>query len=110
MVRWVCFNTSFDLREKLGLEGGVAGVSDDEGAEHSSDSSARSGDSDGSSSGTNELGGGVNVPVSDGDRQRAEGCFNFEFQNRWINKKYSNPFPKPPLVTTGFDIYYHIQV
>ena len=65
-------------REKLGLEGGVTGITDDEGSEYGSDSSSRSGDSDGSSSGTNELGGGVNVPVGHRDRQRAKLRFRME--------------------------------
>lgn len=48
--------------EELLLKGGVAGIADDEGTEDASDTGTGSGDSDGGSSSTNELGSRVNVP------------------------------------------------
>lgn len=47
--------------EQLLLEGGVASVADDQGAEHRADSRSRSGHSDCGGSGTDELGSRVNV-------------------------------------------------
>jgi len=47
--------------EQLLLQRWVPGVADDQGTEHGSDSSSRSGDTDGGGTGTDELGGGVNV-------------------------------------------------
>ena len=64
--------TKWDLREELGLERWVSGVTDDEGTEHRSDTGSRSSDSDGSSSGTNELGGGINISGLSGDGERSE--------------------------------------
>ena len=47
--------------EQLTLERGVTGVADDQGAEHVSDTSSRSSDTDCGGSGTDVLGGRVNV-------------------------------------------------
>ena len=61
-----------DLREELSLEGWVSGVTDDEGAEHSSDTSSGSSNTDGGGTSTDELGGGVNISGLGGDGKRSE--------------------------------------
>lgn len=55
--------------EELLLERGVAGITDDEGAEHGSNSSSGAGDSDCGSSSSDELGSGVNVLLGCGGGQ-----------------------------------------
>jgi len=55
--------------EELLLQGGVAGITDDEGAENRANSSSGSGDSDCGSSGSDELGSGVNVLLGCGGGQ-----------------------------------------
>jgi len=49
------------VREELLLEGGVAGIADDEGAEDGSDSGSGTGHADGGGAGADELGGRVDV-------------------------------------------------
>merc|ERR1711989_265237 len=49
------------VREQLLLQGGVPGVSDDEGAKDGADSSSGPGNTDGGSAGSDELGSRVNV-------------------------------------------------
>ena len=53
--------TQNGIGEKLLLEGGVSGITDDQGAEHGSNTSSGSSDTDGGGSSSDELGGGVNV-------------------------------------------------
>ena len=63
---------SGDLREELSLEGWVSGVTDDKGAEHSSDTSSRSSNTDGGGTSADELGGGINISGLGGDGKRSE--------------------------------------
>ena len=51
--------------------GTLPGVTDDEGAEDGADTSSGAGNSNSGNSGTDELGGGVNVPVGGGGLQGA---------------------------------------
>lgn len=53
--------TQNGIGEELLLQGRVAGIADDQRSEDAADTSTRASDSDGSSSGTNEFGCGVNV-------------------------------------------------
>merc|ERR1711997_525018 len=59
------------IREKLLLEGRISGITNDQRAEHGSNSSSRSGNTDGGSSGTDELSGRVNVCSGSRGRQRS---------------------------------------
>ncbi len=59
--------------EQLLLEGGVAGVTDDQGAEDGTDSGSGSSHADGGGTGADELGGGVNVLLGWGGGQGAGG-------------------------------------
>lgn len=66
--------------EELLLQGGVAGIPDDEGTEHRANTSTRASHTHGGSASTNELGCRVNVPGSSGglegagDRRRSNGA------------------------------------
>ena len=59
--------------KKLLFEGGVASITDDQASENWTNSGSWSGDSDGGSSGTDELGGAVNVVPAAGGGQSAAG-------------------------------------
>lgn len=59
------------IREELLLQRGVAGIPDDQGAEHRPNTSTRAGHTHGGSTGTNELSSGVNVPGSSGGLEGA---------------------------------------
>lgn len=61
------------IREELLLQGRVAGIADDEGAEHRANTSTRAGHTDSGSTSTDELGSGVNVPGGGGGLQGAGG-------------------------------------
>ena len=71
--------TQNGVGKELLLEGGVTGVSDDEGAENCSDSSSRSGDANGSGTSTDEFGGGVNISSLGGDGERSKNKSNSHF-------------------------------
>ena len=80
--------TQNSIREKLLLEAGVPGVADDEGSENGADTSSRAGNSDGGGSGSNELGGGVNIRLSCGGGQESLGynihCKTFKIRNGYF--------------------------
>merc|ERR1719354_273117 len=59
------------IGEKLLLEGGVSGITNDQGTEHGSNTSSGSSDTDGGSSSTDKLGGGVNVCPGGGGRDES---------------------------------------
>ena len=71
-TEWGSGRNNWDLREELSLEGWVSGVTDDEGAEHSSDTSSGSSNTDGGGTSTDELGGGVNISGLGRDRKRSK--------------------------------------
>ena len=59
------------VREELLLQGRIASITNDQTAEHGSDTSSRTGNTDGGSTGTDELGGRVNVRADSAGLQRA---------------------------------------
>ena len=65
--------TQNGVGKELLFEGGVAGVSDDEGTEDRANTGSGSGDSDGGCSSADELGGGVNVLPDRGSGQSSAG-------------------------------------
>ena len=100
--------------EKLTLEGWVTGITDDQWAEHCSDTwkillvidyghghnywiweqkylltSTRSSNTDGGGTSTNELGGSINISVLDGDREWAEILLQ-----KWVDQSIKIPCSK----------------
>merc|ERR1719251_571447 len=65
--------TQDGVGEELLLERGIPGVADDEGPEDRADASTRSSNTNGGSSGSNELGSGVNVLLGSGGAQEVGG-------------------------------------
>lgn len=61
------------VREELLLQGGVAGVADDQGAENRSNTGTRSSNTDSGSSGTDEFGRRVNVTAHSGRLEAPDG-------------------------------------
>ena len=70
---YCCVFTKNSVGEELLLEGGVPGVSNDEGSEHGADASSGPGDSHGGGPGSDELGGAVDVLLGGGGVEQGGG-------------------------------------